>query len=325
MNMRGFLKVLLKVPRSLLEARFGPLGQLIRARSVRRNRGSITDAIERFERRWPETVESETGDRADPIFILSAGWRSGSTLLQRLVTSSQSILVWGEPYDHCDVIRLLASSITAIDERYPPNHFLLSSKDTSRDLEIWDKWIGNLYPHPHHLRAAHRMFFETLFDASAKELGHDRWGMKEVRLSFAEAEYLRWLFPRGKFLFLVRNPYHAYLSYRPHRGWYDQWPDKQILTPHQFGSHWRRLALSFTEAPAQFPGLFVRYEDLKPENDVLKRIEEFLDIGINRKVLLKKIGSSVKQRSFPTLERSALRRAVEPLAGQLGYSTDSPD
>ena len=31
-----------------------------------------------------------------PVFILSSSWRSGSTFLQRLITHSNEILIWGE-------------------------------------------------------------------------------------------------------------------------------------------------------------------------------------------------------------------------------------
>ena len=30
-----------------------------------------------------------------PLFILSAGWRSGSTLLQRLIISAKGVVIWG--------------------------------------------------------------------------------------------------------------------------------------------------------------------------------------------------------------------------------------
>ena len=47
-------------------------------------------------------------DAAAPIFLLSAGWRSGSTLLQRLIMSDKHVLIWGEPYDECGAIQAMA-------------------------------------------------------------------------------------------------------------------------------------------------------------------------------------------------------------------------
>ena len=52
-------------------------------------------------------------DREEPIFLLSAGWRSGSTLLQRLMMSDSRVLIWGEPYDECGTIQALADSMKA--------------------------------------------------------------------------------------------------------------------------------------------------------------------------------------------------------------------
>ena len=54
-------------------------------------------------------------DPADdaPIFLLSAGWRSGSTMLQRLLMSDPGVLIWGEPYDECGLVQALAGCAKA--------------------------------------------------------------------------------------------------------------------------------------------------------------------------------------------------------------------
>ena len=36
-------------------------------------------------------------DREAPIFLLATGWRSGSTLLQRILVTDPHVLLWGEP------------------------------------------------------------------------------------------------------------------------------------------------------------------------------------------------------------------------------------
>ena len=39
-----------------------------------------------------------------PVFIFSAGWRSGSTLLQRMIMEfNKNIIIWGEPFDHSNI------------------------------------------------------------------------------------------------------------------------------------------------------------------------------------------------------------------------------
>src|SRR5258708_2685540 len=39
----------------------------------------------------------EERDDECPIFLLATGWRSGSTLLQRIVSTDPNVLLWGEP------------------------------------------------------------------------------------------------------------------------------------------------------------------------------------------------------------------------------------
>ena len=50
-------------------------------------------------------------DATSPIFLFSAGWRSGSTLLQRLVMSDKQVLIWGEPYDECGPVQAMAQTM----------------------------------------------------------------------------------------------------------------------------------------------------------------------------------------------------------------------
>lgn len=45
-----------------------------------------------------------------PVFVLSAG-RSGSTLLQKLLNSSQELVIWGE---HMGILRHLARAMDDI-------------------------------------------------------------------------------------------------------------------------------------------------------------------------------------------------------------------
>ena len=51
---------------------------------------------------------------AQPIFIFAAIWRSGSTLLQRLLCSDPSLILWGEPYTDTDLLPRLARGAKAL-------------------------------------------------------------------------------------------------------------------------------------------------------------------------------------------------------------------
>lgn len=329
MSVLGGLYRLVPGPlRDLIEAYAGPLRKRRQHREKIRQIPSVEDALTTIQQRWPVTTPAELDD---PVFVLSAGWRSGSTLLQRVVMSGGDTIVWGEPYDHCDYVRRLAESLRAFTPEYAPDEVFLHNRWTGDTQELDQQWVANLYPHPDHLATAHREFFKALYREPATKYGFSRWGFKEVRLSATYAAYLRWLFPNARFLFLIRNPYDAYRSYRTYRSWYDRWPGGPVLTPRGFGEHWRSLAQSFSDQTDQPGGIMVRYEALV-RGDETDRIAEFLDTTINPDVLAKRIkgrsekpgrapdraGSKDPPR-VPATEMRLLRRAVEPLASRLAY------
>jgi len=300
------------------EARFGPPGRIRAHRSRLEALPSIPESIRRFDARWPADVEPPDDT---PIFILSAGWRSGSTMLQRLVLSSGRVLIWGEPYDHCDVIRRLAESLRAFDAEYPPDDFLLSSHAEDEDLS--GEWVANLYPHPHAVRAAHRAQLAALFAEPAREAGYAQWGVKEVRLGIEHAAYLKWLYPSSRFLLLYRDPYAAYRSFRRFRGWYDRYPDEPVLTARQFGAVWRRLTEGFVRDFEQVGGCLVSFEELTREPATVSRLSDYLGLTLNPDALSRRIAGrgDVRPQPVPRAELRLLKKEVEPLASRLGYTS----
>ena len=53
----------------------------------------ITDALTRLS-------PAARAHGAQPVFVFSAGWRSGSTMLQRMIMENNpELLIWGEPFD----------------------------------------------------------------------------------------------------------------------------------------------------------------------------------------------------------------------------------
>ncbi|WP_017324077.1 sulfotransferase [Synechococcus sp. PCC 7336] len=290
---------------------------------------SLAEAIAVISKRWPDLPACTD---TEPIFIFSAGWRSGSTLLQRMLMSSGDLLIWGEPYGHAGAIANLAAPLRAITHRFPDaNSFANEQFSKGSDpSDLAGGWVANLYPEMADLKQAHIAFFKTLFEAPARSRGIHRWGVKEVRWEIDFAIYLQWLFPSAKFLFLYRNPYRAYLSYRrfdwydlwPHDCWYDVWPNQPIDTPERFGRHWKRLLEGYLAQGDRVNGRVLKYEDLAADRLDLDDLESFLGLEIDRTLQQRSTVKGIERRDSQAVTAAdlvSLQQAVEPIASQLGY------
>jgi len=255
--------------------------------------------------------------RERPLFVFSAGWRSGSTLLQRLLMSGGEHYLWGEPYARTDVVRRLGDSLLPISAEWPPADYLADPSADRADLAR--TWVANLYPPLEALVRAHRCFYTTMFASSLPESHDGGWGFKEVRLSIDYALYLSLLFPRARFVFLVRDPVRAYASYRSWRSWYDTWP-AQVRTPRAYGAMWRRLAEGFRLGGSQVHSVLVRYEDL-PVPSTVARLEDFLEVTLDPSVVDERIRGAAAERpeQVPALESRLLRRALGGAERSFGY------
>ncbi len=316
----GVIRRFVKVP---VEARMGPFRHRARHRETVRAIPSLAEAIRTLDERfgpWPAPPE------ARPVFVLSSGWRSGSTLLQRLVMSADGVLVWGEPYDRLWYVQRLAESLRALAGSWPPDRFFLDARERSGATDHSGEWVANLYPEVGDLKAAHRAFFDRLFAEPARARGYERWGVKEVRLTAGDAGYLEWLYPDAKILFLVRDPLAAYRSYRIFRPWYDRWPGAPVLTPGDFGRHWARLAGSFLERAGELEARLIRFEDLVGGKTDLAALSEYLGLELRPEVLEKPVTGrgNATLAEVPAVEYRLLRRAVGTVARELGYDLSRP-
>src|SRR4030042_4385095 len=149
-----------------------------------------------------------------PIFIFSAGLRSGSTLLQRMITASGEALIWGESGGalqcFADAARRYEQMLGAGDIHCAYGFGGHGAGEFKRFVESGKegvhKWIACMNPPEHEITNAFRRMFELLYADTALKLGYKRWGVKEVVAGVDTAQFLRMLYPEAKFLFLVRNP-----------------------------------------------------------------------------------------------------------------------
>lgn len=243
---------------------------------------SITKALDNLN----ERLEKMDVSQSAPIFIFSAGWRSGSTLLQRLIISSNEVMIWGEPLGGIGSIAKIAYLLKPISQRWPPDSFFKESNL----YELTNEWIANVTPELRYLKKSHISYFENWLQMPAFEkFDIQRWGLKEVRLTIDHAKYLKWLFPQAKFLFIYRNPIEAYRSWKGNR-WDRLWPHYYTSSPIVFAKHWRYLLKGFISEKEKVDGMLVRFEDLISGNVDLKAIAEHCCLThINPSILKNKI------------------------------------
>jgi hypothetical protein len=293
-----------------LEALFGPgrtpaleAGAALAARDWH----GVLDAIEARAAPPPEDEDS-------PVFIFGAGWRCGSTLLQRMFLGGHQVMVWGEPYAHAGLVENLMQQLRPLGAAYPPASYFLDQAEGP----LHEGWTANLYPGIDDLRAAHRAFFESLFAAPARARGWPRWGFKEIRLGSRHARYLRWLYPKARFLLLYRDPYDAYRSYRRWRDWYWRWPSEPVSTPLAFGRLWHRQMSDFLAWHERLDARLIPYDRLTGE-DTARAVAACTAAEVVPSHLLTRQSGTTPNAipPLPRLERFLLARKVEPLAAEL--------
>ena len=265
-----------------------------------------------------------------PIFVLSAGWRSGSTMLQRMImVNNPDLLIWGEPFDLANVHDNMANQFRAFTQDWPPESYFLAMPDGTN---LSDSWVANLYPDMQQLLAAHRHFYDTLFAATATRAGRSRWGLKEVRLTIDNARYFRALYPQCKILLLYRNPFDAYRSYRRWRmGVFRRWPDRFVATPRAFGRNWAELTRGFLDGHRTVDALLIRYEDLDDAPQI-DRLSEYLGWTVPRSSQVRRIRdrttdqgpASPREDRLPVADRLLIELTTRRVRRDAGYGSTRP-
>ena len=256
-----------------------------------------------------------------PIFLLSTGWRAGSTLLQRILVTDSRLLLWGEPLGEMIPVSRIAE--------------MISHSISSRNLQLWKdqqdpkspalstSWVANLYPPSGDFRLALRTFFDQWLHEPARRLGFARWGFKEVRLGATEATLLHWLYPDAKFVVISRHPYDSYRSLAD-AGWgqvYYRYPDINVESAASFARHWNRVAASWSNLPEGFPLVHIKYEDLIAGKVDFRTLESWLGLEIRESVALSvAVGGTAKRVRLSWYERMIIAREAATGMRALGYS-----
>ena len=212
---------------------------------------------------------------------------------------------------------------------------MISNSISRENLRVWKEqqdpsspelstsWVANLYPPSNDFRSGLQGLFDRWLREPARERGYARWGLKDVRLSATDASLLHWLYPNAKFVIITRHPYDSFRSHAD-AGWgqvYDRYPDRLIDSAAGFGSHWNRLAMSWSQLPAGFPAVHIKYEDLIAGKVNFRDLESWLGIEIKEnKALSVAVGGTAKRARLAWFERMIIAHEAAEGMRAMGYS-----
>ena len=264
-------------------------------------------------RRWPGLVNT---CQEEPVFVFAAGWRSGSTLLQRALMPP--CFIWGEPFGHADLIDSLADHLRCFTDVWPEPHFFHQGEKPD---VLARQFIANLYPGIGHLLAAHQDFLLTLFAKPARETGASL-GTQGGSAARRTCSLPQMALPAGQVPLSLPQSLRCLPIGMPRRAagwqWFKTWPDEPVTT-RCFGSHWRTLVSDFLDGHQKVAGRLVRFEDLVRGD--FAGIEDYLGFPLWREALgiNPSDGGPPPLTQLPDAERVELEKEVGELAARLGY------
>lgn len=265
---------------------------------------------------------TEPGSEA-PIFLFSTGMRTGSTLLQRILITDSRLLLWGEPMGEMDIAGRIAQMVGDC-----MNPAFMDSWQRQPELDsrqLVKSWTALLHPSTDNFRLGLRNFFDTWLGQPARQNGFARWGFKEVRLDATAAVLLHWLYPSAKFILLTRHPFDCYRSFAD-AGWkipnFVRYPDSRVDSAASLAREWNRIAMSWSELPAGFPSMLIKYEDLISGSFDFRGLESWLGLKLNEaEALSEKVGRTAFRARLHSYERWIVSRETAPGMRALGYTS----
>ena len=243
-----------------------------------------------------------------PLFIFSASWRTGSTLLQRLLNTDSDLLVWGEP----QLLSYLKQMLSVGEKYFSQNQWV---RDEVNSKPIYDCWTPTLTPDSSDLLEALRLMFERIYLVPALKKGRRRWGFKEVReAAVANAGMMKKLFPDAKIIFLYRDPYDTYASMKKtdfHKNFKEPFQPMQVWT--------KNMVDFYSPQTKPLDAFFVKYEDLVSEDEstrepLLHDLFSYAELNLNqlsRQTLQLKLGGTSDGMPLEKTEITKINQIVE--------------
>ncbi|RME27312.1 MAG: sulfotransferase [Deltaproteobacteria bacterium] len=164
----------------------------------------------------------------EPVFIWAPVPRCGTGLVQRLITSSRQVLIFGEDAFFVKMLpAALMARMQARSEVDSATHRLASGQK--------EGWYPSALPQYRYYGPALELAFRAVcmaYHSACKNAGFERWGCKYPGFSPGEYKVIGALLPKARHIFLYRNPLDAMRSIKA-RGWL-----KSIADAERFSSAW---------------------------------------------------------------------------------------
>jgi hypothetical protein len=272
-----------------------------------------------------DTVACEPEPPSDdnPLFLASIGWRTGSTLMQRIMMTDPNILMWGEPMDRCVFFGRITDALSAIIDDWPAIDTWISHR---QDIDLSGDWVATLSPDAGRLKAGLLAMADTWLAKPARARGFTRWGVKDVRMSGQDGMVLRWLYPNSRFVLIVRHPvssFHSMLQYdlRPGWGLWARWPDRFVDSIETYAALWSGLATSWINVADRLGVRIIRYEDLVAGVSDIGGLGASLGLKLQPSVALaRKVGDNSYVRPMSAEERDRVNQLTAEARALFAYA-----
>jgi hypothetical protein len=231
-----------------------------------------------------------------PILLLSSG-RTGSTLIQRIINTSENIVMWGE---HNGMLSGIARSYFNILYSKPINDFHYSRLD-----EISPSLIEHSYSEYNKVinwlnsfdkiktKELYQSFIFSLLNQEIRINEHQKWGFKEICYTNQDrtVDMFFDLFPETKIIFSIRNPLDEILSMMfafyseaaRESAFTNNDIDRLIVDIHKFAQRINIYLTSFVQWRQELGSnsIIIRYEDLiEQKKETTSNLFKFLDEDI---------------------------------------------
>lgn len=214
------------------------------------------------------------------VFIFSVCGRTSSTALQRILNSTDEILIWGESSGIFEKMVTHLNHLENAHQKYPKvgqkHHKLLVDAFNKKDHTSW-------YPKAtKNLEALISQQYELLCKQLIPPMDHiDRFGFKEIGV-YDEAflPFLGKIFSQSSFIFLFRNPIEQWISVRE-SGYFSYSKELPL-----FLSFYEKFATKYlTYFKKHDHGLFVHNQILYSQTHVQQMIEKLELQGFDDKLI----------------------------------------